>query len=93
MISTIGRTPRNEAPIARPVKPFSEIGVSITRSGAVFGVQTIGRLVGAAGDADVFTHADDQSDHVAISSSWARLDRFPIHDVCHAVFLNDSVSR
>jgi hypothetical protein len=36
MISTMGRTPTKEAPMARPVKPFSEIGVSITRSGPYF---------------------------------------------------------
>ena len=31
MISITGRTPRNEAPMAMPVKEPSEIGVSMTR--------------------------------------------------------------
>ena len=63
-ISATGRMPIIAAPIAAPTIAVSEIGVSMTRSAAERLEQTLGRLEGAAVDADVF--ADDEDPLVAL---------------------------
>ena len=54
MMSTTGRMPVMAAPTARPVKPASEIGESITRSRAEFLDQPGEDLERRAGLGDIF---------------------------------------
>ena len=63
MMSTTGRKPVMAAPTARPVKPASEIGVSMTRSLPNSSTRPFTTLNGVPGFGDVLT----EQDHVAIA--------------------------
>ena len=58
-ISAIGRMPMSAAPEAAPTMAISEIGVSITRSGAEAVDEARAGLEGAAVDADVLADEED----------------------------------
>ena len=59
MNSTIGLRPAKAAPTARPAKPCSVIGVSITRRGAELVEQALADLVGALVLGDLLAHQED----------------------------------
>ena len=86
IISITGRRPTIAAPTPTPVKPDSQIGVSMTRLLAEVLEQPLGHLVGAVVEPDLLAHEEDARVALHLLAQ-GLVQRFAVRDDGHGLSL------